>query len=482
MVADCATATPARACTASSTRPTTAVYLYSQFEVPDARRVFATFEQPDLKARVHLHGDRAGALEGRLERPHARAEPARRRQAVWRFPATERMSTYITAIVAGEYHEVRDTYDGEHGEIPLGHLLPPVAGRPTSTPTRSFELTKQGFDFFEEAFDYPYPFEQVRPALRAGVQHGRDGERRLRDAARRVPLPPQAADALRSTSSAPTDPARDGAHVVRRPRDDEVVGRPLAQRVVRRVGPTHAASPRPPQFDEAWTGFANAREELGLPPGPAALDAPDRGRQSTTCRPSRSTSTASPTPRARSVLKQLVAWVGLERVPGRPARYFKKHAFGNTEFADLLAALERPRGRDLRLAGPRSGCRPPASTRCAPVFDADDDGRYASSPCGRPRTPSTRRCVGTGSASASTTCATGAWCVATASRSTSRASAPRCPSWSAREQPDLLLLNDDDLTYAKIRLDERSLATVVEPIAGFDDSLPAPLCWARRGT
>ena len=70
------------------------------------------------------------------------------------------MSTYITALIAGEYHEVRDTYEGKHGEIPLGPLLPPVAGRRTSTPTSSSKITKQGFEFFEEAFDFPYPFEK----------------------------------------------------------------------------------------------------------------------------------------------------------------------------------------------------------------------------------------------------------------------------------------------------------------------------------
>ena len=179
------------------------VYLYTQFEVPDARRVFTTFEQPDLKSVVHLHGDRARRTGWSSPTPRRPSpSPPATARAVWRFPATERMSTYVTAIVAGEYHEVHDTYAGKHGEIPLGHYCRQSLVEHLDA-DELVEVTKQGFEFFEDAFDFPYPFEQVRPALRAGVQHGRDGERRLRDAARRVP-PPQPPGPPRSTSTAPT--------------------------------------------------------------------------------------------------------------------------------------------------------------------------------------------------------------------------------------------------------------------------------------
>ena len=133
--------------------------------------MFTTFEQPDLKSVFTLHGHRAGALEGRLQRPDARARrlglTARRCGA---SRPTQRMSTYITALVAGEYHAVRDIYVGKHGEIPLGHYC-----RQSMVPHLDaddlLEVTKQGFEFFEDAFDYPLPVRQVRPALRARVQH-----------------------------------------------------------------------------------------------------------------------------------------------------------------------------------------------------------------------------------------------------------------------------------------------------------------------
>ena len=77
------------------------VYLYSQFEVPDSRRMYPVFEQPDLKARFTLHRDRAGPLAGRLQLPHPEPEPAGDGIATWRFAPTGPISSYITALVAG---------------------------------------------------------------------------------------------------------------------------------------------------------------------------------------------------------------------------------------------------------------------------------------------------------------------------------------------------------------------------------------------
>ena len=131
------TCAPARACTASSTRWTSEVYLYTQFESADARRVFACFDQPDLKATFAFSVTAPDALAGGLQRADAgaqcRSAPAWRRGPSRRRP---RLSTYITALVAGPYHVVRDDYVGPHGTYPLGVFCRPVAGRSTSTPTR----------------------------------------------------------------------------------------------------------------------------------------------------------------------------------------------------------------------------------------------------------------------------------------------------------------------------------------------------------
>ena len=52
------------------------------------------------------------------------------------------------------------------------------------------------------------------------------------------------------------------------------------------------------------------------------------------------------------------------------------------------------------------------------------------------------------------------------------------PELAGERRPDLVLVNDDDLTYAKIRLDARSLRTLIDGIGDFADALPAALCWA----
>jgi aminopeptidase N len=97
------------------------VYTYTQFEVPDARRVYTTFEQPDLKAVFTFTVTAPSGWKVVSNAPTPDPEDLGNGSSVWRFPPTEPMSTYITALVAGEYVERLDTYAGRHGEITLGH-------------------------------------------------------------------------------------------------------------------------------------------------------------------------------------------------------------------------------------------------------------------------------------------------------------------------------------------------------------------------
>ena len=180
-----------------------------------------------------------------------------------------------------------------------------------------------------------------------------------------------------------------------------------------------------------------------------------------------------------SVLKQLVAWVGIEDFLAGLREYFNAHEFANSEFSRPARRPGEGLGPRAASPGPRSGCRPPASTRCAPDFELDADGRVhvvrRRAERGGPATRRLRR-TGIGIGLYDRDRQAG-WSGVPPSRSTSSASAPRSPSWSAQRQPDLLLLNDGDLTYAKIRLDERSLATARGRIAKLDDSLARALCW-----
>ncbi|MCW2790301.1 MAG: pepN, partial [Aeromicrobium sp.] len=133
------------------------VYLYTQFEVPDARRVFATFEQPDLKAVFTFHvtapSHWAVVSNSTTPEPEAAAEGT----STWHFAPTKRMSTYITAIIAGEYVSVTDSYQGAYEEIPLG-IFCRQSVREHLDADDIFLITKQGFEFFEGAFEMGYPF------------------------------------------------------------------------------------------------------------------------------------------------------------------------------------------------------------------------------------------------------------------------------------------------------------------------------------
>ena len=156
-------------------------YLYTQFGTPESRRAFAVFEQPDLKATFAFTVRAPESWQVFSNSPTPEAESRGDGTAVWAFEATPRISSYITALAGGKYHVARSEHTTPRGQrIPLA-----VAVRASLAeylrPEEIFEVTRQGFDFFTEKFDARLPVRQVRPAVRAGVQLRRDGERRVCD-------------------------------------------------------------------------------------------------------------------------------------------------------------------------------------------------------------------------------------------------------------------------------------------------------------
>src|SRR5690606_34134298 len=124
-------------------------------------RVFTTFEQPDLKSVFTFTVTAPEAWKvisnSPTPEPESIAGDGQSGKGVWRFAPTQPMSTYITAIVAGEYHEVLDTYEGKYGTIPLGHYCRQSLVEYMDT-DNLVATTKASFEFFEEKFDFPYPF------------------------------------------------------------------------------------------------------------------------------------------------------------------------------------------------------------------------------------------------------------------------------------------------------------------------------------
>jgi aminopeptidase N len=178
-----------------------------------------------------------------------------------------------------------------------------------------------------------------------------------------------------------------------------------------------------------------------------------------------------------SVLKQLVAWVGQDAFLAGLRTYFRKHEFANTELRDLLVELEEASGRDL--SGWSSEWLETAGVNTLrATFETGADGAFTAfsvlqeAPAEHPTLRSHRVAIGLYDL-------VDGRLVRTAREELDVVGAKtEVPALLGRRQPALVLVNDDDLAFAKIRLDERSLATLVAHIGDFSESLPRALCWA----
>ena len=131
------------------------VYLYSDLETFDAHRVYACFDQPDMKASYQLAVTAPAGWEV-VSNMAAESSVPDGGAVRWHFPPTPVMPTYITAVAAGPYHVVRDEHDG----IPLG-LYCRQSLAPYLDPGEIFEVTRQGFDFLPQLVRDQVPVRQV---------------------------------------------------------------------------------------------------------------------------------------------------------------------------------------------------------------------------------------------------------------------------------------------------------------------------------
>ena len=455
------------------------IYLYSQFEVPDARRVYACFEQPDLKAEFTFNVTAPAHWKVVSNAPSPTPTPVDEAAgtALWAFPATKPMSTYITAIVAGEYYEVQDVYEGPHGTIPLGHYCRQSLSEFLDRDREEIvTLTKQGFEFFEDAFGYPYPFGKYDqlyvPEYNAGAMENA-GCVTLRDEYLPRSRQPRSFYEFRASVI-----LHEMAHmwfgdlVTMRWWDDLWLNESFAEWAC------YHAEALATSYDDAWTGFANARKQTGyradsLPSThPIAADNYDLHAVEVNF-------DMITYAKGASVLKQLVAWVGLDAFLAGIRQYFADHAFGNTEFSDLLDALEKASGREL-APWATEWLQTAGTNTLTPEFEVDADGAYTSftvvqtAPAEHPTLRRHRLGIGLYDTDASSgrLVRTDYVEVDVAGERTV------VDALAGRAQPELLLLNDQDLAFAKIRLDERSRATATARLSDLDDSLARALVWS----
>lgn len=448
------------------------VYLYTQFEVPDARRVYASFEQPDLKATFTFHVTAPAHWAVVSNSPTPEPELVSDGVAVWHFAETKTMSTYITALVAGEYDEVRDAYDGAYGQIPLG-----IYCRRSLTEfldaEEIFAVTKQGFEFFEDAFQMAYPFGKYDQLFVPEYNMG------AMENAGCVTFRDEMIFRSRQTASAYEQRANTILHemahmwfgnlVTMKWWDDLWLNESFAEFAA------HHASVKATKYTEAWTGFTNNRKNWAyrqdqLPSThPIAADNYDLHAVEANF-------DGITYAKGASALKQLVAWVGEDDFFAGLRTYFGKHAYGNTELHDLLIELETASGREL-TSWAQEWLQTSGVNNLRADFSTDADGNFSAfhieqtAAADYPTLRRHRIAIGLYNR-------VDGLLVRTQRIETDvRGASTEVPELVGQPQPDLLLLNDDDLTYAKIRLDPRSFRTLVDSIATISQSLPRALCW-----
>ncbi|MDQ0892558.1 aminopeptidase N [Agromyces ramosus] len=450
------------------------VYLYTQFEVPDSRRMFAVFEQPDLKASFRFTVTAPAHWEVVSNSPTPDPVDAHDGAKTWAFTPTARISSYITALIAGPYAVVRDELTSSDGRvIPLG-----VFSRKSLSQYLDadyiFEKTKQGFEYFEAKFDVPYPFEKYDqlfvPEYNAGAMEN--------------------AGAVTFTEfyvfrSKVTDAVRErrvvtilhelahmwfGDLVTMKWWNDLWLNESFAEWA------STIATAEATEWTEAWTTFNSMEKSWAY-----------RQDQLPSTHPVVATINdledvlvnfdGITYAKGGSVLKQLVAWVGVEAFFTGVSAYFKKHQWGNTTLADLLAELEVASGRDL---SDWSGLwlETAGVNTLRPEIEADDAGTITSfavlqtAEADYPTIRPHRLAIGFYNLVDDK--------LVREHRVELDVDGDRTEvaELVGLERPALVLLNDDDLAYAKIRLDDPSHGVALANLSAIEDPLARALVWS----
>jgi len=451
-------------------------YLYTQFESTDSRRMYASFEQPDLKATFQLTVTAPSHWQVVSNSPTPDPTAHGDGTATWAFAATPRISTYITALVAGPYHRVDDSYVGPNGTYPLSVYCRESLAQYLDS-DEILTVTKQGFAYFEEQFGVPYPFAKYDqlfvPEFNAGAMENAGCVTILEDYVFRSRVTDAAYEQRANTILHELAHMWFGDLVTMTWWDDLWLNESFAEWAA------HWSNVNATRYTDAWTTFANLRKAWAyrqdqLPSThPIAADMVDLDAV-------RVNFDGITYAKGASALRQLVAWVGEAEFLAGVRSYFIKHAWGNTELRDLLSELETTSGRDLS-DWTVEWLQTSGVNLLRPIVDVDADGAYTSvvieqeppsSPEGVAKTLRSHRI------------ALGLYDVTDGGLIRRDrleidvvGDRTEVPQLVGVRQPDLLLVNDDDLTFAKVRLDERSWTTATEHLGEIADPLARALVW-----
>jgi aminopeptidase N len=452
------------------------VYLYSQFETADAKRMFACFDQPDIKATFdvtvtapsHWQVISNGAT---LSADRHDTAPV----TVHTFATTPRMSTYLVALIAGPYAVWRDTYTDEHGEIPLGIFCRASLAEYMDA-DRLFTETKQGFGFYHNNFGAPYAFGKYDqlfvPEFNAGAMENAGAVTFLEDYVFRSKVTRYSYERRAETVLHEMAHMWFGDLVTMRWWDDLWLNESFA------TFASVLCQAEATEYTQAWTTFANVEKSWAyrqdqLPSThPVAADIPDLAAVEVNF-------DGITYAKGASVLKQLVAYVGLEAFLSGLRDYFRDHAFDNATFGDLLGALEKSSGRDLSHWG-RQWLKTTGLNTLRPDFDLDVHGnltRFAieqgGAAPGAGETRVHRLAVGIYDDDGS-----GKLVRVHREELDIDGASTDVSALQGISRGKLILVNDDDLTYCSLRLDPESLRVALDRIADIADSLPRTLVWS----
>ncbi|MFD3453631.1 aminopeptidase N [Streptomyces sp. NPDC058691] len=439
-------------------------YLYTQLFLDDVQRVAAAFDQPDLKAvfEVTVTAPPAWTVLG-----NGVAERTGEAEGHWRIAPTPRISTYLLAVAAGPWHSVRT----EHAGLPFGlHCRRSLAPHLDADVEELFDITRRCFDRYHELFAEPYPFDSYDqafvPEFNAGAMEN-PGLVTFRD---EMVFRSAVTDAERQTRGMVV--AHEMAHmwfgdlVTLRWWDDIWLNESFAEYMGYQV------LSEATRFTGTWTDFAVARKGWGY-------DADQRP----------STHPVAPDPEAvpdtasallnfdgisyakgASALRQLVTWLGRKDFLAGINEHFARHRFGNAALADFIDSLASATDRDVHAWADR-WLRTTGVDTLTPV-PAEEDGGWRPEVVRAGERPH-RIAV----AAYDRDPADPARLVLRERFETDVPAGAEATATRPGPRPDLVLLNDQDLTYAKIRFDARSWDTLVGALSGLPDPLARALVW-----
>ncbi|HUZ22950.1 MAG TPA: aminopeptidase N [Streptosporangiaceae bacterium] len=453
------------------------VYLYANLYPAGARRMFACFDQQDLKAPFALHVTAPPHWTVLSNQPAARPErPASgsAAAATWHFPATPPLCSYHVALIAGEYYLTEQTHVTPAGQqVPIGLACrASLAG--SLDPDDMLDITRKGLDYYPALLRTAFPFakyDQVFvPELPAGANSSPGciavSERLLfRSKVTQARYEARAMIVLHEM-------AHQWFGEVVSPAwwDDIWLNESFAE-----VSGLQASA-EATRFTDAWTTFCVSRKVWAYLQDQQPSTHPVAAKADTLTEAVSNFDGISYA-KGAAVVRQLAAYLGRDQFFAGLGSYFAAHRWGNATLADLLAALEAGSGRSL-AGWSRAWLETSGVNTLRPAFAVDAGGAFTEfavlqeAPAERPTLRPHHIAIGLYARAGG------------ALQRTHRVEADIAgartdvPELAGLAQPDLVLLNDGDLDYAVIRFDDRSMATLTASIGAIADPLARAVCWS----